>query len=350
MINTDTNKLRAASLLIGDYESIDDIGQKVLSSTFTAIDLDKPTLRFRGTVVDAREGSGNLVITGWQRNVARLRKLDVSLPTIIRMTLDANRVIRKIELDGSFKGSKGLMCCFPYLDRNMKSLLSDTSFDTGFIRRVKQENTHCAHIFEVLSGMYTYYKILETDGFADLAGRGYAYEEEVIDSFIDDGTLHSVGRHSMTEKPTIDYALDLEQIIQAVRFTKQGMLESAKGINATFAIDRKQVIADTVSVNNVSAKERDLAVFLLKCVGAMKSVICPALGTKMLNTNLHPRAYLGMLVQSISIRLFNNNFNYIMHALTSLQRSVEAPLCVGAIENQEEADKCFPGYSFSELV
>ena len=37
-------------------------------------------------------------------------------------------------------------------------------------------------------------------------------------------------------------------------------------------------------------------------------------------------------------------------AITALQRAGDRPLCVGALNNQEEADRWFPGFSFSELV
>jgi hypothetical protein len=94
----------------------------------------------------------------------------------------------------------------------------------------------------------------------------------------------------------------------------------------------------------------DLSKFLFKCIQQLKQQLCPEQKIRIFNTNLYPQAYIGMLIQSIAIRLFNNNYNYIMHALTALQRSGNRPLCVGAITNQDEAKQYFPKYSFADLV
>jgi hypothetical protein len=349
-MNTETMEKKSARLLIANYDSIDDIKRKILDSQYTAFDLDKPTLRFRGTIVDARCGMENIRIIAWQRNVARLRKMDVSLPTIVFITLGRNRSIESIELDPSFAGSKGLMCCFTYLNRNLKSRLVNQPFDGAFLKLAKQEKLHCAHLFEVLSCAYSFFRILEENDFNDLKARGYAYEEEVIDSYAEKATLHSVGRHAIGNKLEFDYRLDLADIISGVRFAKSGALETARAVEASFSINDKQVLSDPVSVNSAGSHDTDLSAFLIRCIGALRKEMFPAKQTKMLNTNLYPRAYIGMLVQSVAIRLFNSNYNYIMHALTALQRTNNAPLCAGALADQEEADKFFPGYSFSELV
>jgi hypothetical protein len=348
MIRIDDNK--TAHLLIGNNESIDDMKRAICDSEYTALDLDKPTLRFRGTLIDARRGFDHLKITGWQRNIARLRKLDVSLPTIITMTLSGDGIIEDIDFDRSFKGSKGLMCCWSYLNRNLKSQLPGHAFDSSFINLVKQEKMHCAHLFEVLSGIYSYYRILKENNFEDINPRQYACEEEAIDSYVDEGSLHSVGKHVFQEKPSVDYRLTLHDIIGNVGFTNKGTLEMRNGVEASFALNGKQVLNEMVSINSRDTGHTDLAAFLLRCIGAIKKEVCPEKQLRMFNTNLYPRAYIGMLVQSVAIRLFNNNYNYIMHALTALQRSANAPLCVGAISDQDEADRHFPGFSFSELV
>jgi hypothetical protein len=349
IVMTETDGKRA-HLLMENHENIDDFRKLILESPYTAMDLDTPTLRFRGTLVDARNGAGGLRIIGWQRNVSRLRKLDVSLPTIITLTLNGNGRIENVELDRSFKGSKGLMCCHAYLNRNMKAQLEGGIFDSAFFHRVKQEKTHCSHLFEVLSGMYSYYQILKENDFKEIQPEGYACEEEAIDSYIEDGTLHSLGTHALKGKAPIHFRLVLHDVLSKVGFDKNGIFKMYRGVEADFFLNEKHLLSGTVSIHGSKTGHTDLSKFLFKCIDLLKSELCSGKAIRIFNTNLYPRACIGMLIQAVAIRLFNNNYSYIMHTLTALQRSSDAPLCVGALADQNEADRHFPGFDFSELV
>ncbi len=335
---------KQAQLLINSYDNIEQLTSRILESNYTAADPLVPALRFRGTVVQAGERGTGCKITGWQRNVSRLRKMDVSLPTIITMDVDSDQRIENIELDPGFAGSKGLICSHTYLNRRLKTLLQGRVLDNSFIHRVKQENTHCAHLFEVLSGLYSYYTMLKANGFMDLHARGYAYEEEVIDSYADDGSLNSLGTHVCMGREPLRYKTSLQNILKKVGFTKNGALTITKGIETDFSLN------GISSVHGVVNDFTGLSGFLLRCLGKVRRQILPGTYVRMFNSNLYPGAYLGMLVQAVAIRLFNDNYNYIMHAVTALQRAEGRPLCVGALGDQEEADRWFPGFSFSELV
>jgi hypothetical protein len=345
-----TIEKNTAQLLLDDYHSIDDLKQRILTSSYATVDPLKPTLRFRGTVIDARDGLERIVITGWQRNVSRLRKMDVSLPTIITLVLDKNRHIREIELDESFKGSKGLMCSHRYLNRNLKTQVRGQVFDGSFLGAIKQEKTHCSHLFEVLSGMYSFYRMAENRGFAGLRPRGFMYEEEAIDSYTKDGTIHSLGTHMVKGLAPVCFRLSLHDIMGKVGFAGGGALRLEEGVAAVFRLNGEKVLKGMISINNQNCGHPDLLKFLLQCIAKVKDKLCPAKGIRMFNTNLYPRAYIGMLIQAVAIRLFNNNYNYIMHALTALQRFDEVPLCVGALTDQAEADQYFPGFDFTELI
>ena len=128
-------------------------------------------------------------------------------------------------------------------------------------------------------------------------------------------------------------------------------------MHADFFLDQTHVAGEVVSINNHENGYMDLVKFLFICIKQLKqkrlfNKTTIGLGQKIriFNTNLYPLSYIGLLIQSVAIRLFNNNYNYIMHALTSLQRDENGPLCVGAVLNPEEADKHFPGFSFTELI
>ncbi|MBN1413073.1 MAG: hypothetical protein JW969_19695 [Spirochaetales bacterium] len=337
-----------ACLLLNDYGRVDDLKDKILSVPYTPADPVSPTCRFRGTLIDFRKGTENPVMTGWQRNVARLRKLDVSLPTIVTIALDENGLIREAELDASFKGSKGLLCSHKYLNANLKKQLIGRKFGEGFLRAVKLEKMHCAHIFEVLSGLYSCYRMLEDDGFGKLSP--VAYEEEAIDSTLEGGTLHSFGLHLLKGKPVVEYRLSLDGFMDKISFARDGTMRTTDGVRAGFMLDGKEVLAGTVTVNTPGTSYMDLTKFLLICIRELGHVMGVPDKIRMLNTNLYPGAYIGMLIQFAAIRIFNSNYSYIMHALTALQRPAGISSCIGAVSNQEEADRVFPGYDLSDIV
>ncbi len=344
---TDTEK--KTHLLINDYRSIDNFRKAILDAQYRAIDQDTPACRFRGTLIDLRNGFDDIRITGWQRNISRLRKMDVSLPTIITMKLD-NGIIKDIELDRSFMGSKGLVCSRKYLDMNIKSKIEGRGLDAGFIQDMKLEKTHCFHIFEVLSGIYTYFNILKENNFRESEPDKYAYEEEAIDSYNENGTLHSLGVQFLKGRAPLKYELILHDILNKIRFDKSGVLKTEQGVVADFSINGTFVLNGSICINNRIPEAMDLSKFLFKCIRNLKDVLYPETSIKIFNTNLYPQAYIGMLIQSLAIRSFNNNYNYIMHALTALQRAGGMPLCVGSLTDQSEADRCFPGYDFADLV
>ena len=314
---------KTAHLLLDNYESIDNIKDMILGSPFIVMDTKAPACRFRGTLADVRQGFNHIKIMGWQRNVSRLRKMDVSLPTIVTLTLNDKEIIEDIELDNSFKGSKGLMCSHKYLNRNLKS---------------------------TFSGIYSYYQILKSRHFKDIYPYHYSYEEEAIDSYVEDGTLHSLGIHLFNTDKPVRFRLTLHDIINNISFNTHGILEIQGGVRAGFFINEKHILSEVISIYNRNNERMDLSKFLFSCIKQLKLKLCLAKNIRMFNTNLYPRAYIGMLIQSVAIRLFNNNYNYIMHALTSLQRINNTPLCIGAIIDKEEAKTCFPGFSFSDLI
>jgi hypothetical protein len=350
MVNTArTDELKSASLLVGGDCIPEDIVRAVLDKAYSPLDPDRPTLRFRGTMIDARRASDCTSVIGWQRNVARLRKMDVSLPTIVTMRLDRNGTIADIALDRSFKGSKGLMCCRAYLDRNMRTELVGRPFDGSFLHRIKQERMHCAHLFEVLGGMYSFWCAARDEN-GSFGKGGIASEEEAIDSYSEGGMFHSIGVHRLTGGTTVEYGLSLHDVMKNAVFAKDGTLDFTSDIRATFALAGMTLADEFVSFGGRVNGRKDLSIFLLECIRSMKHALFPVWQGRMLNTNLYPRAFIGMLVQSVAIRLFNDNYNYIMHALTALQSTGGVPLCVGAVADQDEADRFFPGFDFSELI
>jgi hypothetical protein len=89
---------------------------------------------------------------------------------------------------------------------------------------------------------------------------------------------------------------------------------------------------------------------LYTCVKLLRPRICPVANVKVFNTNLYPMAFVGLFSQALAIRCFQNSYQYVMHSITSLQRSIDGPLCVGAVRDRAESARYFPDLSPRDLL
>ena len=96
---------RTPELLIGNYENFNNINEfidKIVFSDYSCINDDIPICRYRGTFIEPIKNN-KFNIVAWQRNIARIKRMDVSLPTIINITLSDTGTIEYINLEPSFK-------------------------------------------------------------------------------------------------------------------------------------------------------------------------------------------------------------------------------------------------------
>ncbi len=341
-------------LLIGKYDSIDGLKDRICNSTFKPLDASTPTCRFRGTVIKPRDADGAVTVIGWQRNAARLQKMDVSLPSIItaqvRKCPDQNtyRVV-SIELDKCFKGSKGVLCSAHYLDRNMKEAVTGRAFDSSLIKKAKLKAMHCFHIVEVLDGMISYFEAVRAE-LSPNNSRSLFFEEENLDYMTDrDKRSHFCGHHLITGKNAIQYRLTFKDLIEKVSFSKEGEMACNGNLNYEFSIEGRQAMCGEIAFTTKDLFYLRFQKMLLQCGTMVQSAFGFDLRDNMYFTNLHPAAFIGLMTQTLAIRHFGNNYHYIMHALTGLQRRSNAPLCIGSVTNRIETKRFFPGFLSDDL-
>jgi hypothetical protein len=344
--------MKTPNLLINDYETIDNIVERINAARVYPLDKVMPTCRFRGTVVK-KLNNGIVQITGWQRNFARLRKMDVSLPTIITILLgyDSKQnsfIVNEIELDNSFKGSKGILCSATYLDRNVKKQLIGQTFDKKLLKKVKLNSMHCFHLVEVITGMISYVSAVREEIIcADK--ESHIFEEEVTDYWSEDeDTAYGCGLHIVKGKEPVSYQLTFPELFSRVRFGRDGDI-NCNALESQFTINGEQIRNDEISLGKEGISNVKLAKMLLGCVWSVQHALQLGLKEPMRCSNLYPSAYLGILTQALSIRHFSNNYHYIMHALTALQRQNGMPLCVGASSGSHEIKVHFPDFLPEDL-
>lgn len=345
-LTTVDNLLHPNTLKV-NYQNSETIKDSILSQYFDPLDNSEPACRFRGTIIDNRNiVDGSIKIIAWQRNTARIRKLDVSLPTFITLKLSKEEVIEEITLDTSFKGSKGLYCSHKYLNRVLTSKLAGTKFDKSFVSKVKVNNIYCYHLFETLSGAYSFYQLTNTRNKGNL-NRQFFKEEEVLDGYMDENSVILSGSHELIESK-LKHAIVFNDLQSRVSFNKKGYLNIEKEVFVDFFIDNELLHSKCVLIK-ADNFYLDLQKFMIECISLIRERLAPEL-SQMYNTNLYPVAYIGLLVQRLAIKTFKNNYNYVSHVLTAIQRHNNTPSCIGAIKDFDEAEKHFPGYSISDLV
>jgi hypothetical protein len=336
------------SLLIGSYDGSENMPHKILSGICNPLDTDLPTCRYRGTYIrvdtnDARR----MTITAWQRNFARLRKLDVSLPTIITIVAEndpaMNRwTILSADLHESFKGSKGIMCSRAYLDRTIKERLVGLPFDSTLMNFARLDNFHCYHIVEVLKGSCGYFLSLQLPQ-ASISPGSFFYEEEIIDcKLVDESTLLACGYQIIKAKIPFSYQLTFHGLLDKIAFGKDGSLKFNHNLRCDFRLQNETLLNETISAGTGNGVYSGLQKTLLRCIACIQEYLGTARTGRMYYTNLYPPAFIGLLSQAMAMRHFNSNYHYIMHVLTSLQRDNDKPLCIGSVKNVQEMKHYFP--------
>lgn len=344
----ETNAIIEPKLLVDDYNSYSSIIKRIINNSYYLIDERIPIARFRGTIIK-RLPNENLQIIGWQRNILKMRKETASLPTIITLLINNSGEIEEIQLDNSFKGSKGLLCSYNYLKNNVKKLIS-IKLNKKILSHIKLDDMQCYHLTEVLRGIYSFYNFLERNNQKEILKRViYEYEEEVINSYLDGDTLFMTGLQQYKNNQIIRYAFKFEDIFKKINYDNNINLYVLQGVKADFFINNKLYLTKKVNINDESNSYPNIVRFLTESVQLLKDYMLFPDNIKLFNTNIYPIALVGLLTQSIGIRLFRNNYNYMLKVFDSIQRINGRPGCVGALTDQDEADKYFSGYLFSEI-
>jgi hypothetical protein len=315
----------------------------VKSRRYRSLDADTPVCRFRGTLV-TRRGDG-LFVVGWQRNVARLQKMELSYPTIITLELDSQRRIRHAALDPCFKGSKGLLCHPPYLDDTLRRVLQDVAIDEGFFKKVQVGLLHCFHVVEVLGGIVSCLEVLDERKLPFLA------EDEVADSYWLDKDLYTVGAQRMSHVPDIaHFGFVIHGASEHIRFDESGTVFATAPFPVDVFVNHRPVLHGEIAGARAVSVCQSIKILALEALGHLKPMFVDrAAANSFMCSNLFPQAFIGLLVQVLGMKMYHNNYNYVLHCLKGIQRFGGAPRCIGAVESIEEAATHFPRLDLAEV-
>jgi len=315
----------------------------VKQATSTSLASNTPTSRFRGTLI-VSTGEGFRVV-GWQRNVARLQGMDVSYPTIITLALDQAGCIQDIALDPCFKGSKGLLCDASYLNDNLRSALCGSTIDEQFFTKMQVAALQCFHLVEVVGGIVSGLEILRE------RGGGYLAEDEVIDAYESGRDLVVTGRQRMSfAEEEVHYSMVFQDVYECVRFDTKGMICSDRPFSVQSYLGDIPICRRDLSGKRGPSVCQELKTLGLELLEHIKPVfVRRAREHSFMCSNLFPQAFIGLMVQMMSMRLYYNNVNYVLHCLSAFQRFRDVPRCIGAVRTLEEARVHFPKFDVASV-
>ena len=347
-MNVNMNKVYfpSARLIVKDYcGDINKLRKEIVYGEYSCIDTVVPLIRARGTIVKRNEQDGKIEIIGWQRDITRMRKLDVSLSFIVYITVNSEGIIEKASIDDSFNGGKGILCSKSYLESKLKSEFEGVLFDRKLASKLRLDKFKCFHIYEVMSSIYSSYLM-----FKDQNSENIIFEEDVIDVYAENGNLYLTGIQRFSGKEDTKYTIVLYDVFNNVTFDKEGYMNLKNQISAQFYINDELICEDELYQKPNDYIFIRVQKFLVICVDKLKAQLFPDFKEKMMNTNLVPGAFIGVIMQAIGIRTFSNNFNYIQYIMTAMQRPRKVPGCIGAILSEEEAEKYFDGFDLNNLT
>lgn len=342
MISLTDIKVEATLLLNNNISDFNKLVDTINNVTYTSLDTNTPIVRFRGTSI--KKEHDKILIVGWQRNVSRLQKLDVSLPTVISIQLSLDLIIEDISLDSDFKGSKGLTCHQGYLSKNLKENLLGKKFDSTLYEDIQTSKLHCFHLMEVLAGTLSAHELMVSKN------KDVIFEEEALDcQFIGKDYLVVGKQYVDIIDKTFSFTTKFKDARDKFYIDTNGVLLIKEKAIASFYIEDEELFSLDFSAKN----QREFCIKAKRlCLGGIKEIqkkYFRDFDSKIMFTNLYVPAYIGLLIQSFSMKLYHNNLNQVLHSLNTVQRYNNIPKCVGAVLNHKEAEEHFPNFDLNEL-
>jgi len=329
--------------LIKNNESIKSIEKSILDAPYISLSETFSSIRYRGTKIVKKDNNYHIIT--WQRNIARLQKMDVSLPTIISITLNDQLIIQSIMLNKSFAGSQGISCCYQYLLRILQQRLTGQKFTIDNKHLFMIDNLHCIHLHEILVAALSSMEELIINNLNEFE------EVETGQSFEDGEDIKFLNYQQSSHGFFLNWEIMFHNYKKKLKFNRNGEIEKIHNINVSFRLikNNKEDIYINQLINGDTNKNviSQLLKFTIKC----KKIIIKELEIKtdFFHSNLLPVSLVGLIIQSLGIIIFSNNYNYFQYILAALQRKNDKPFCIGIVKNIEEAQKYFPQFRIEDL-
>lgn len=306
--------------------------EEILKERVDRQDIEKCTdgfllMRLRGTQISVKKDE--IIIHGWMVNIVSSGSVIVRLPLLLKVVVDADRKIKQTAILNEFKGSQGILCSKNYLKKRVDQKLVGTDFKSFNQLIIKESNSECLHIHEILMGAIAFYDHCLQNGIKE------AYESENCYFYSNEEDIVALERHKSNAFQEICTKVSFPDAVRYMKFDREFNLylneeqemicseENAVEESKKYVF-RKSLVAQKEMLKNFILVYRDFGK-RIGCIGNY-SFTC-----------LYPKTIIGMLTEAIALRLYSNNYIYFQKCLLNMQRKDGKPKCIGAVENFQEA-------------
>ena len=164
------------------------------SFVFDAHARDRKTLitRYRGTAVCATDTG--YTVTAWQKSVYHFGGLNLEVPVLATVLLDAEGVVRDLCLDERCSGSQGKRCDWNTLQSCMAERLHANPFTAFGAACPSAEDARCLHLYELLGSAASFFALMQERGLSE------GSEQEIVSIRPDRGGLTCENRHILLDR------------------------------------------------------------------------------------------------------------------------------------------------------
>lgn len=287
---------------------------------------------------------GGIQFITWQCNLAKMKTFDIKLPTMLCIRLNSNYEVNYVKLYDNFQGSQGISCSYKYLERKLRSVLIGISFmDSNCIMK-NPLGFDCRHVYELVSGCIMFLKHCNQKNIE----QGEVYN--VTKAKVTDYGIN-IFDHINCFNKIVNSSIKINFDSSNLKMNVNGEVIKIKDMSFDYIIDKDINTKNTIINLPYSEGVNKVSVDLMKIISKIWKSLEQSYDVKrgFYYSNLLPSTFYGILVQSLSMILFENNFNYFQHSINGLQRKEDKPLCIGIVKNIDEGKMYFSDFCEEDL-
>lgn len=321
------------NLLIDNNCELATIPQSVLRTPYLASGEGFTSCKNRGTKIG--KSDTGLDICAWQKLQIRFQKMDQYQPMIIRLRLNRKATIEEIKLDQNSIGSQGLTCSIPYLNRNLQTKLLGVRLVKENTDRFLTANLHCFHLQELLLGALTFLEHLRRKDMDEL-------DEVEAAEFIKNGNAHIAKSYQrFSDGNSLEWSLGYENALPKIVYNRDGYIEKFNDVKVAFRFADEIVFEERLNGNDRKQCTILLTKLAFRIWHFLTEKIFPDKSIEFCHSSSYPFTLMGLIILGFAIEKYPENYNLVQHVVRACQRKDTEPLCVGAVNNINEARKCF---------
>jgi hypothetical protein len=306
--------------VITEYEKLK---QWVCNQDHTQVNGKIPSARYRGTSI-YKDGDGYAVV-GWNRNVGQINEMVFSFPCILKFLIDANGLVTSAEMDPCFRGSKGKLCDYAFLNSAMQSAIIGKNIATCVKESVNVDALKCFHTHEVVAAAGSAFRLMKRYG-----KESFFEEESMEGSFLGDAFAFRGKHNFISIDKEISFRLVFPDLHKSIVFEEDGSIVFSQKVNSHFILDEELMFKNELQGNTKNRSFVSLGILAKKALEALKAKHFIDYDDTFYCSTMYPTSFVGGYVQSMALNLGASDIASFQKSIDMLRKDENGPKCIGA--------------------